>query len=605
MKRNTSKTFEPGKWILYFMLSLFPLILYPAHTENRLISYAFGPLSEQLSDTALYGKMVVLLIASVGLIFLTAKKIIDKFRKNHTYRRSCIILLSITICLILSTLMSVDRRISFLGINEQFESIFVLLSYILLFLSADIWLSDEKDFQKVLFSLSAGILPLSLMGFIQFIEGDAVASTLYNPNYVGSYASLVLPMLLLSCISGLCSRLFLIPSGLLLILLILSSSQAGIIGTVIGTLCGILLIYFNKYIGKKKSSSRTISEKGRSFSVIKNGKSLEKSKAIHNNDTLNETTHAAAPGRRFLFPGIIILSAAVFLAIAGILGTFTIKTGAPESISSFQIETRENRAIFREENEELSIGALLFADARLSFELYDGMGNKLEYEGNPEERTYYINDIRFSNYHFNPIQLQNGNMGFVVFYRGRQWYFGLDKNGFCHTMNAYGKLTDLVYAPYSAALEGHEKMINGRGYIWSRTIPLIPSYFLLGSGPDTFTAIFPQNDMGKLMLTDFQYADLTMKPHSLYLQILLQLGAPVLILVLTLILLIIYNLVVKRTGKVPLRAACLGAMLAYLITALINDSTICVTPVAAILFGLAHSHRQRQLPHPSSPPDFR
>ena len=42
--------------------------------------------------------------------------------------------------------------------------------------------------------------------------------------------------------------------------------------------------------------------------------------------------------------------------------------------------------------------------------------------------------------------------------------------------------------------EGKEKLSSSRGYIWSRTIPLLDECLITGYEPDTFVFIFPQND---------------------------------------------------------------------------------------------------------------
>ncbi len=72
-------------------------------------------------------------------------------------------------------------------------------------------------------------------------------------------------------------------------------------------------------------------------------------------------------------------------------------------------------------------------------------------------------------------------------------------------------------------LEGRERIVSGRGYIWSRTIPLLKKYILLGGGQDTFTVLFPNHDyLGKAQWGD---KDLIItKPHCMYLQIAVQSG---------------------------------------------------------------------------------
>ena len=73
--------------------------------------------------------------------------------------------------------------------------------------------------------------------------------------------------------------------------------------------------------------------------------------------------------------------------------------------------------------------------------------------------------------------------------------------------------------PIAACLKGKELIGSMRGYIWSRTIPILPHYLVLGAGPDCFLYEFPQDDvLGKLYAygTGSIVVD---KPHNLYLQI--------------------------------------------------------------------------------------
>ena len=74
-----------------------------------------------------------------------------------------------------------------------------------------------------------------------------------------------------------------------------------------------------------------------------------------------------------------------------------------------------------------------------------------------------------------------------------------------------------------SALDSHEQMFNGRGYIWSRTIPLLADCVFIGKGQDTFAVYFPNDDyLGRI---NYGYEDvLITKPHNIYLQIAVQSG---------------------------------------------------------------------------------
>lgn len=92
-------------------------------------------------------------------------------------------------------------------------------------------------------------------------------------------------------------------------------------------------------------------------------------------------------------------------------------------------------------------------------------------------------------------------------------------------VNCYGRLEklDSTAIGTSRLLDGREKLISGRGYIWSRTIPLLREYLFLGSGQDTFAIVYPNNDyIGKL---NWDYENILItKPHCMYLQIAVQSG---------------------------------------------------------------------------------
>lgn len=52
-----------------------------------------------------------------------------------------------------------------------------------------------------------------------------------------------------------------------------------------------------------------------------------------------------------------------------------------------------------------------------------------------------------------------------------------------------GKVDELTNADTAALLP--DTFLNGRGYIWNRTVPLLRKHPLLGTGPDTFLLAFP------------------------------------------------------------------------------------------------------------------
>ncbi|TAH64168.1 MAG: O-antigen ligase domain-containing protein, partial [Anaerolineaceae bacterium] len=180
---------------------------------------------------------------------------------------------------------------------------------------------------------------------------------------------------------------------------------------------------------------------------------------------------------------------------------------------------------------------------------------------------------------------------FYVTINKNKWYFTnqTDQGGYYY-LNNYGKLDKIIKAP-GALFSGYEGYASGRGYIWSRTLPLLKKHIILGSGADTFMISFPQDDY--VGLYNHGYSDQLMtKPHNLYLQIGVQTG--VLSLIAFLVFYAMYfissvKLYIKGRYKsyyARVGVAILVASVSYIVLGLANDSSLTVAPVFWVLIGL-------------------
>jgi hypothetical protein len=139
--------------------------------------------------------------------------------------------------------------------------------------------------------------------------------------------------------------------------------------------------------------------------------------------------------------------------------------------------------------------------------------------------------------------------------------------------------------------EGYERIGSSRGYIWSRTIPLLVNNNLFGYGPDTYALVFPQNDVfGKALAFSDPWI-IVDKPHNMYLQIGVNTGV-ISLLAFTALYLIyfIQSVLLYFKGKLDSfmkvsGAAFLLATFAYMITGFFNDSVVSVAPVFWVLLG--------------------
>ncbi|MGL4736475.1 MAG: O-antigen ligase family protein [Cellulosilyticaceae bacterium] len=149
---------------------------------------------------------------------------------------------------------------------------------------------------------------------------------------------------------------------------------------------------------------------------------------------------------------------------------------------------------------------------------------------------------------------------------------------------------DNVDAP-SLGFEGKENVGSNRGYIWSRTLPMLGKAMVLGYGPDTFMLEFPQRDYwGKLKSFSniFTCVD---KPHNTYLQIWFNQGFIALVAFLVIAFTYVrhsfklYGFKRRYSDHEALGIALMLAIIGYLGASFFNDTTLSVTPIFWALLG--------------------
>lgn len=151
---------------------------------------------------------------------------------------------------------------------------------------------------------------------------------------------------------------------------------------------------------------------------------------------------------------------------------------------------------------------------------------------------------------------------------------------------------------------GKEKFGSGRGYIWSRTLPLLPGVVLVGVGPDVFPFVFPQYDyVGTI---NMGAANIMIdKPHNWFLQIAVSFGIPALLALLILssgILRAAWNILANSEGDQRIKITALsaiGIIVVYSVTGLLYDSVIsvsmCLWPLMGALVGLMTNLPQQDM----------
>lgn len=587
---------------LIAVLALIPLIVYMYKYEPGLTDYDWysGPISA--IDFFLHAKTTWLYIAFIGIIFLMVFMIFSEEIIPLWDKMLIPLLVYCGLCL-LSVFASVDKHFSLTGIYSQFESVWMLLGYGLLVYFAFYVLNSEAAIRRLMPWFLGGITIMAVIGISQMLghdilhmpfiqnliytdksyigqaqntfEDNRVYLTLYNPNYVGYYVAMTVPLLvaLLMHEKKLILRIFCgVLSVTLLVVLFASQSRAGILA--LAATFVLMLLCMRKVFLK--------------------------------NWIITAAVIAVAIAG---FIGANILSHNVLLSRMATMFDSEKETYALEGISC------DKDVTFYYQGNELHITAQAGEDGTLAFTLADQGGNPVAFTPGEGEMPNTITDPRFP-FSFRQF-VRDSFKGFQVttprtevidgaeqtttkdwtfsnqiFEGDKSYYYKGGGNSFFHVKKNHDGV---------AFLDERYHLANGRGYIWSRTLPLLKKYFFLGSGPDTFIIAFPNDDIVGLYNSGHDGEAIT-KPHCMYLQIAVQTGVPSLI-----AFLIFFGWYILRSlklywnadysGYLPkLGLGVLASIISYLILGITNDSCVTVAPMFFVLagMGMGINHRLRK-----------
>jgi len=559
------------------VLAVIPLITRYYEYNTHFEDYDYIGVEETVSDFFLHYKTVALICVSIFMVLAVIYMVLGEERK-FVWDKKLIPLAIYAGISFISALASINHYFSFNGIYEQFEPVWVLIGYFVIVYYCFFVLQREDTVKRTMRWFIAGITVMTALGLSQVFKHDFLATelgnklvypdggltfkfepgraylTVYNPNYVGFYVTLVVPLLiaLIFTTKKIWQRIaYALLAAALMLILFASQSRAGIITIIISLV--IMLLCMRKVF-------------------IKNWKI-----------TLVAIVIFAAA-----FIGINAMNQNILLDRMKSMFSTTEEVYALESIltndDNVTINYNHNSLIFRVEQDEAKNDM---------FNLTDGEGNEIAYTLSPDEPVYTINDERFP-FQFSSIRAESF-YGFGVTIDGKPWYFSNLMKANDKTYYALGagmslmKLTE--HEKSLDFLEKHYHFANMRGYIWARTLPLLKKYFLLGSGPDTFVLAFPNNDLVGLYNSG-HVNEIVTKPHCMYLQVGVQTGVPSLV---ALVVFFIWYLVDSLRlywkhnyeGYLPKAGvAIFVSSIGYMILATTNDSCVATAPVFFALIGM-------------------
>lgn len=576
-------------WVYFFPISiivfLVPLIVLLKVKELTPIEIAYWKGTDTNADFFAYYKMVILIVFTVlGMIstYLYLKKENIKIIKSYFYIPMGIY----AVFIILSTLTAEYKKVAIWGFVDRYEGMITLLSYIIIMFITINLIKDKESMRFILYPLLISAIILGTIGAFQYLGYDffqtsfgksfilpskyksmaeqlkfnfgknTIYSTLYNTNYVGSYMAMIfsITLIMLILIKDRRKKLILAPITLLTFLnLVGSNSRGGMLGTAMGIL--VLMVMIRKEILKHYK----IIIIGLIILLL-GGKYIDK---ISEGRLIRQITR--------------------------------IKADIVRLVSKEEVVEEPNKYKIKEIFAEDNILNIVTTDESLKvvveddyYLFYDG-DNHLDIEFNSEDGVIKILDERYNHYAMR--LLSDGIVNYLEISLGDyKTRFTVEDNLFKYYQG--NGFTKEIKEAKSYGFKGKETLGSNRGYIWSRSLPILKENMILGNGPDTYAIYFPQEDfIGRFNTRTIPYGTIVDKPHNLYLQIGINTGVISLIGFLSIVIMYFVQSIriyFKNNLEDEMEIVGLGifvAVLSYLVAGMFNDSTVAVTPVFWILLG--------------------
>lgn len=579
---------------LMFIIAIVPLIVHLKVIPLTGASFNFWTGTKENLDFFSYYKGIWLIIATVIALFMyvvilfqNGSEAIKKDLSKYYLAVGAYFLLVVA-----STLTSDYHSIAISGFPDRYEGVYVLVAYILIFFLMTSMVNNENHVKMILGSLFAGAILIGIIGLFQYLGYDiwksdlgkslilpseyrpsadklqfqfskhTIYATLYHNDFVGSYMAMLFP-LSFSMLVLAKNKWFKTFLAILTILMAINwlgcNSRAGMVGGLLAFI--VFLISINKLVV-------------RHWKYFVAGMII----VIIIFLGLNQFSNGYLGSR----VNSLVTDAKT------IVGSNEYVQQSSSSIPLKDIKINNTYATVETTTETLSF---VFNNNQLTF--MDGSKNPIESSYDKANGKLTLKDPKYNEYDLLVGQL--GNNTVLKLDKGDiKLLFDLKQEGISLLDNK-GMLMTLEPVE-SWGFMGNERLGSSRGYIWSRSLPLLKNTIFLGYGPDTFAAYFPQHDiLGKMYAYYGDMWQLIDKPHNLYLQIALNTGVISLLAVLMLLGLYIiksmrifiknsYDDFLSRAG-----VAVFVAVIGYLGAAFFNDSIVSVSPVFWALLGLGIS----------------
>lgn len=522
----------------------------------------------------------------IALIFAAALALSGILLQKRYFKLSDSLFLGIAFLAVASAALSPYRSLTIWGVPFIFEGLPASLSYLILGMGAS-RLEERVTSRTLPYGLALASLIITSVGLLElsgrqlinesflanllltideriypYSGGFAGASVPFgNPNYVGLYAAMIWPFFLILSLTRRTfkeSLLFIVASLASFALLLASMSRGGLIGALISISLAIFVI--RKERSKVWLLIALVFAHGGSYYAmdsLSNRKTSERVATVPPQFSM-DSFRAPTPES---------------------LGT---SPSAETEISKVQIEAgrlkMEGRGplgpwMLRIERQYQSIKFMDESFRPLPFAVG---GDK------PEEREkVQILDPRYNSL---SMALHDAGVFRVLSINAidvaiTNWGFRIGKAG--------AFVTPVVAERFPLPIA--DETFSFRGFIWSYSLPLLKKTLLLGQGAGSFPFEFPNNDPVKMSAV-FGPDSLVDKPHNFFISFAHTHGLLALLLFLALLLINTSRTLQMITSEGPTKIATylpyLAGVCGYLICALTADSSIGVSAIFWVMFGI-------------------
>ena len=570
-------------WLIFAAAGLVPMLVQLIASSSGLAAYDWFSSKDMEYDFFLKCKMIGIIVIACAMLVIIATRLYSKSSIYMPYfkdnRLICICAAVYIAAAFLSSVLADDVHGAFAGMYAQHEPFPVLAGYMVFLIFVYIFITSDDAVISFLKLFMWGVAVISFLGVLQFLACDffttyagkslitmfsdisaesislsfdpgRVYMTLYNPNYVGSYVALVLPIMIAGVyvMDHMWQKAVMgINAVMLIVCLIGSASTTGMTAVAVCfiltcALCIPLMKRFGKYIGIMLGAAVVCMVAVVSVNHDKINEALDKYR-------LTEDTRI---------------------------------------LTSMQVHDDGVELGYKDTT--IYVSCNISDGGQMLLDVSDADHNKLTFAYDQASDTIVSGDEFYKDIYFSGARISDGSIGFNVICGGT-YTFVKDDDGSYYYYNVYGKKTKDIVNSKSIGFKGHESFASNRGFIWSRSIPLLFKNIIYGCGPDNFVYEYPNNDYVAMHNNTYSTQVVT-RPHNMYLQTGVQTGVLSLIAILVLYGAYFVQSVRLLYGKKDIGTAYIMSLailvgsFGYMVCGVANDSTVCVAPVFWILLGL-------------------